>query len=173
MVKINQFINWVNLLSTITGKSASLIIYPLMFSLLYEVIARYVFNSPTVWAYDISYMLYGTYFIIGAAYVQLLNRNIAIDIFSSKFSKRKHAIIYTIGYLIFLFPVLIALFWKGIDNAYLSYLQQERSTYSSWEPLLWIFKSMLPIGIFFLLLQAICDFCKYVNLSLGGDNYER
>ena len=37
-------------------------------SLVYEVVARYVFDSPTLWAYDMTFMFYGSFFMLGAAY---------------------------------------------------------------------------------------------------------
>lgn len=34
----------------------------------YEVVARYLFRAPTPWAFDLSYMLYGTIFMMAGAY---------------------------------------------------------------------------------------------------------
>ena len=39
----------------------------MVLSLCYEVVARYVFNAPTQWAYDMTFMLYGSFFMLGAA----------------------------------------------------------------------------------------------------------
>ena len=36
--------------------------------MVYEVFARYYFTAPTVWAYDMSRMIYGAMFVLGAAY---------------------------------------------------------------------------------------------------------
>jgi len=52
----------------LSGKIFMLMIFPLIGGLTYEVIARYVFDAPTKWAYDTSYMLYGSHFMLGAAY---------------------------------------------------------------------------------------------------------
>ena len=55
----------------------------------YEVIARYVFNAPTIWAFDVTYMLYGTLFMLGAAYALHKGAHIRTDFFWEQFSIRK------------------------------------------------------------------------------------
>ena len=47
---------------------------PLVLAVAYEVIARYFFNAPTIWAYDVTYMLYAAIFMLGAAYALHLGR---------------------------------------------------------------------------------------------------
>ncbi len=48
-------------------------------SLVWEVVARYCFNAPTVWAYDMTFMLYGTFFMLGSAYTLLRGGHIRTD----------------------------------------------------------------------------------------------
>ena len=60
---------WIRTIDTISvrfGVLLSWLTVPLMLSMVYEVVARYLFTAPTVWAYDISRMLYGE---IGRAHV--------------------------------------------------------------------------------------------------------
>ena len=40
-----------------TGKLVAWFAVVLMFAIVYHVFMRYVFNAPTVWAYDVTYML--------------------------------------------------------------------------------------------------------------------
>ena len=51
-----------------SGRLAAWLILPMVLSLCYEVVSRYVFNAPTQWAYDMTFMLYGSFFMLGAAY---------------------------------------------------------------------------------------------------------
>ena len=44
----------------VCGKVVAWLIVPMVLSLCYEVVARYVFNAPTQWAYDMTFMLYGS-----------------------------------------------------------------------------------------------------------------
>jgi TRAP-type mannitol/chloroaromatic compound transport system permease small subunit len=50
-----------------TGTWVAWLNVPLVLIVSYEVFARYLFNAPTMWSFDLTYMLYGNIFILGAA----------------------------------------------------------------------------------------------------------
>ena len=77
---------------------------PLVGAVTYEVIARYVFNAPTIWAFDVTYMLYGTLFMLGAAYALHKGAHIRTDFFWEQFSTRKKGWIDSLSYVLFFFP---------------------------------------------------------------------
>ena len=64
-----------------SGKAFAWLIIPMVLCLVYEVFARYLFNAPTLWAYDMTYMLYGTHFMLGAAYTLAMQGHIRTDFF--------------------------------------------------------------------------------------------
>ena len=51
-------------LSTVVGQTFAWCILLLTGAVVYEVIARYAFRAPTNWGYDVSYILYGTLFMM-------------------------------------------------------------------------------------------------------------
>jgi TRAP-type mannitol/chloroaromatic compound transport system permease small subunit len=51
----------------------------LMFMIVHHVIMRYVFRSPTFWAYDLTYMLYGSAFMLGTAAALLYGAHVRTD----------------------------------------------------------------------------------------------
>ena len=50
------------------GNVVCWLVIPLTFAMVYEVLARKLFNAPTMWAYDMSRFLYGALFMLGAGY---------------------------------------------------------------------------------------------------------
>ncbi len=78
IVRLVQNIDKVALLS---GSIVSWLILPMMCALVYEVVARYFFNAPTIWAYDVTFITYGTFFMLGAAYTLQRNGHIRTDSF--------------------------------------------------------------------------------------------
>jgi len=74
--KIDQFTLWV-------GKFVGWMLIPMILSLAYEVVARYAFGKPTIWAYDMTFMLYGSFFMLGASYT-LRKKVIYVQICSTK-----------------------------------------------------------------------------------------
>jgi len=134
----------------------------LVFELVYDTIARYVFNAPTKWSFDVSYMLYSLLFMLGGAYTLLDKEHIRVDILYNNFSKRKKAIADIIGYILFFFPAIGGIFVYGIIFAHDSWSILEHCTKSYWSPPIYPFKSLISIGVFFLLLQGIAEFIRAI-----------
>jgi TRAP-type mannitol/chloroaromatic compound transport system permease small subunit len=87
------------------GLISSWLVAILIFVILYEVIARYVFNSPTQWAFGTFTKLGGAIVVMGWAYAQRHNSHVRMDIFYVRFSARKRAFIDIIGTALFFFPI--------------------------------------------------------------------
>ena len=77
---------------------------PLVAAVAYEVFARYLFNAPTIWSFDLTYMLYGALFMLGAAYALHKGAHIRTDFFWDNFSPRTKGLIDSISYVVFFFP---------------------------------------------------------------------
>ena len=84
----------------------------MVLGLTYEVVARYLFNAPTVWAYDMTFMLYGTFFMLGSAYTLMRKGHIRTDTFYGNWSPRVQGAVDAVCYAI-LFPALIIFLWVG------------------------------------------------------------
>jgi TRAP-type mannitol/chloroaromatic compound transport system permease small subunit len=131
---------------------------------------RYVFNSPTKWVFDISYMLGGSFFWLGAGYTMLKKGHIRIDIFYRKLSVRNQALTDIFFMLIFFFPLWGLLFYKLIPYIYLSWITNERSMQGFWMPIIYPFKTVMIIGVGLLLIQGIAEFMKSVLVLKNGEN---
>jgi len=139
----------------------------------YEIIARYAFNSPTKWAFDISYMIGGTFFLFGEAYALKHQRHVRIDIFYARFSPRTQASIDALFYLLFFFPLWIGMLIYLYPYVQFSWQVRERSMQSYWQPLIYPFKALMPIGVLLLALQGAADFLRRLVIIFGkGDVHE-
>lgn len=166
-MKKNITLPVISSISEWSGKIAAFIIIPNVLALVYEVVARYVFNKPTIWSYEVTYFLYASHFMLGAAYTLKYHRHIKVDVFYSRLSHRKQAIIDTIGYAVLFFPAIIVLIYGGIGLVQDSVLMNERSSITAWQPILWPFKAMLPIAFVLLLLQGIEEFVNSLMIAVG------
>src|ERR671925_1620885 len=72
---------------------------PLVLAVTYEVVARYVFNAPTIWAFDVTYMLYSAIFMLGAAYALHKGAHIRTDFFYEKWTAKTKGMVDSISYL--------------------------------------------------------------------------
>src|SRR5919109_5226586 len=106
---LRKTITIVDAFSEWSGKTVAWLILPLVFGLTYEGFARYLFNAPTLWAYDVSYMLYGALFMLGAHYTLMKGAHIRTDMLWEKFTPRTKGTIDAVAYIFFFFPAMILL----------------------------------------------------------------
>jgi TRAP-type mannitol/chloroaromatic compound transport system permease small subunit len=91
----------------LTGTLVAWLNVPLVVVVAWEVISRYVFDAPTIWSFDLTYMFYGTVFMLGAAYALHKGAHIRTDFFFEQWSVRTKGLIDSIAYVVFFFPALI------------------------------------------------------------------
>lgn len=152
-----------------SGKIVGWLIIPLIFGLTYEVIARYGFNSPTVWAFDFSYMIYGSLFMLGAVYTLRKNGHIRTDMLYDRWSPRRQGWVNAISYLFLFFPGMILFFISGLDAAIHSWAILEKSDFSPWRPPLYPFKTIIPLTALMLIFQGISQFIKSLYAVFKGE----
>lgn len=142
------------------GRIVALFVVPIIAAMVYEVIARKFFVAPTLWAFDMSRMLYGTSFMLGAAYVLMRGLHIRADFLYRGFSVRTQGTVDLVLYILLFMPGMIFLLWAGYEFALKSFFQNERAGDSTWAPIVWPVKICLAVGVFFLLLQGIAEILK-------------
>jgi len=159
MVKVIRGIDW---LTDRSGKVLAWLCFPLILALVYEVTARYLFKAPTEWAYDVTYMLYGTIFMLGAAFTLLKKAHIRTDLFYNKWTPRTQGFIDTVMYLLLYFPGIIFFLVAGWDYAAHSWVTGEHTSLSPWRPIIYPFKAVIPVTAFLLLVQGVSELLKSV-----------
>jgi TRAP-type mannitol/chloroaromatic compound transport system permease small subunit len=169
MTALEKIIKFIDAVSDRSGRIVGWIAVPMIISLIYEVFARYIFHRPTIWSYEITYMIYGTHFLLGAAYTLRVKGHIRIDLLYMRFSKRGRALIDVIGYLVIFFPVMFALVVASYDMAKDAYMIMEVSQFTPWQPILWPFKSVICLGFSLLILQGIAEFIRSVVTLIRGE----
>jgi len=155
-----------------TGTLVAWLNVPLALAVTYEVVARYVFNSPTIWAYDVSYMLYGTIFMLGAAYALHKGAHIRTDFFFEQWSVRTRGVIDSVAYLGFFFPSLILFLVVSWGEGWYAFTINEVSEQTPWRPILWPLKMVVPLTCLLLLIQGVSETIKCVYAARTGIELE-
>jgi TRAP-type mannitol/chloroaromatic compound transport system permease small subunit len=166
LVRAIRFFDGVSLWS---GRIVAWLILPMVMSLVWEVVARYVFNAPTVWAYDMTYMLYGSFFMLGSAYTLLRGKHIRTDIFYGRWSTRRQGLVDAACYLIVFFPPLLALLYVTWDYFWVSFLRGERVVSSAWMPVIYPLKFAMPVTCILLLLQGTAELLRSIHAARSGE----
>jgi len=165
---MSSIIVTIDTISLWTGRVVAWLTLPLMLVIVYEVTARYLFTAPTRWAYDISRMLYGAMFVLGAAYALSKGVHIRADFIYRRWSAKTQGWVDTLLYLVCYFPTMGIFLWVSTEWAWISLSRGERGTDTAWMPLLGPLKSCVPIGIAFLILQGISELLKSVHAARKG-----
>lgn len=112
----------------------------------YEVIARYVFNAPTVWSYDVSYMLGGGMIVLGGAYLILREGHVRIDTFYGRLTTRQQLVLDIILCLLCFFPMVVILAKSSLHYAYRAWIFDEVSGIGIWRPPLFPFRATIFVA---------------------------
>ena len=151
-----------------TGTLVAWLNIPMVLVVAYEVVSRYAFDSPTVWSFDLTYMLYGTVFMLGAAYALHKGAHIRTDFFFEKWSIRTQGMIDSIAYIVFFFPSLILFLWVSGGEGWYSFQIGETSEQTPWRPILWPYKMVVPATCLLLMIQGISETIKSFHAARTG-----
>jgi TRAP-type mannitol/chloroaromatic compound transport system permease small subunit len=152
---IERFAEW-------TGRITAWLIIPMTIAVTWEVIARHFFRAPTIWAFDVTYMLYGTHFMLGTAFTLMRIGHVRTDMLYQNWSVRRQNWIDAIGYLGFFFPAMLLLFYFGWQEFYHAFQIGETSDASPWRPIVWPFKGVIPLTALLLLVQGVAELLKSI-----------
>ena len=158
----------VDRLSAAVGKGCAYLILLLTALICFEVASRYLFNRPTNWIFDASYMCYGVLFMMAGAYTLSRNGHVRGDFLYGYFPPRLQAGLDLALYLLFFLPGVCALVYAGADFAGDAWRLREHSSVSSDGPPLYHFKTVIPIAGGFLLLQGLVEMARCILCLKDG-----
>ncbi len=151
-----------------TGKFSSYLMPALVIAICYDIVMRYVFNKPTHWAFEVTYMTYGAYSVLGVAYCQALKTHVRMDLLYARLSPRMQAVVEAICYVLLFFPLLLVLTYKCGEHGLWTLSSGERSSVSVWRPHLWPFKLAITFGFLLFLFQGLVDFLRTLEKLIKG-----
>lgn len=152
-----------------SGRLACFLLVPLVLGLTWEVVARYGFNAPTQWAYDLTFMLYGTFFMLGAAFTLQRKGHVRTDMYYDRWSPRRQAAIDVVCYLVIFIPFVSVFVFTGWGYFWKAFVTGETFVSSAWQPITWPFKLSMPLAGVLLLVQAVSEILKCVHALQFGE----
>jgi len=144
-------------LSAWVGKAFAWTILIMAFGTGYEVFVRYFLRAPTSWSFDVSYIMYGTLFMMAGAYTLSRDGHVRGDVLYRLWPPRVQATVEVTLYFLFFFPAILAFIFAGLEYALDSWGYLEVSVNSPANIPIYQFKTVLPVAAFFLLLQGIAQ----------------
>lgn len=160
------FIRVVSGINSVIGKILRFLLVPLMAIICFDVIARYVFNSPTEWAQELNTYILCFYAILGGGYVMLKGGHVSVELLYDRFSLRTKAVLSCITSVYFFVFVWVVL-WYGWDMAISAFHDRETSgALMDWP--IYPAKFVVPVAALLLLLQGVVKLIFDIETAVTG-----
>lgn len=108
---------WIDRTSLFAGEFVSYWAVIAVFVYYFEVISRYVFGSPTNWAHESMYLMFGMQYLIAGSYAMLTESHVRVDIFYAPMRKTNKAWV-DLATSIFFFIFAGTLMWTSYIFAF-------------------------------------------------------
>jgi TRAP-type mannitol/chloroaromatic compound transport system permease small subunit len=165
---VERYIAFADRLSAWFGKVFAWCILGMTLGVGYEVVVRYAFRAPTPWAFDLSYMLYGTLFMMAGAYTLSRDGHVRGDFLYRLWQPRTQARVEFVLYFLFFFPGVLALIFAGWKYAARSWRYLEVSNMSPANIPVYQLKTVIVAAGILLFLQGIAQVFRCIVCMRTG-----
>ncbi|MEM6840734.1 MAG: TRAP transporter small permease subunit [Bacteroidota bacterium] len=152
LITVSQIIERLN---EAVGRGVAWLTTGLMLVIVYDVAARYLFNTSSAGIVELEWHLFSVIFLLGAAYALKHDRHVRVDVFYQNFSAKRQAWVNLIGTVLFLIPFCVVAAVASWEFTVNSWAIQEGSPDPGGLPARYVVKAAIPLGFILLLLQAI------------------
>ncbi len=163
---MKTFCRVVDSLNQWVGRVSAWLILPLTLIVAMDVVLRYVFNRPTIWSWDITVQLLGVLTMLSGGYVLLVEGHVIVDVFTTRWSRRRRAIIDLMTSAFFFFAIGVMI-WACTDAAWSS-LKARETFPSFYAAPIYQLKIIIVFGALLLFLQGVVKFIHDLNIVLYG-----
>ncbi|MEQ8899418.1 MAG: TRAP transporter small permease subunit [Roseovarius sp.] len=133
-----------------------------VFAYYFEVVARYVFNSPTIWVHEGMFLMFGMQYLIAGAYAAMTDAHVKVDVFYAEWSPLRKAVVdlfTSIFFFIFAGTLLVTGWIFAMDATVVNEI-----SFSEWTIAYWPFKWAIVVGAVLLILQGIAKLARDVEI---------
>jgi TRAP-type mannitol/chloroaromatic compound transport system permease small subunit len=160
--KIEAFIDW-------SGRTVSWLTLFMVIVTFIVVVLRYVFDIGWIGLQESITYLHAMVFLVGAAWAMQQRAHVRVDIFYSRFSVKTRAWIDLLGSLFLLLPVMVFIAWISWEYVSDSWAVLEGSREAGGLPAVYLLKSLILVLALMLILQALVQISRSIQLIKGKD----
>lgn len=161
----------VDSISLTTGNIARWFGFLLILVVVYDVVARYVFDSPTVWGYEVGIALGMSLYCWGYAYTESKHGHVRVDVFYIHMSPRVKAIVDAIGGFLFFIPPIGLVVLASWNKMLWSWDVMEKSVEGYWYPPWYPLRTMVFLGFALLMMQGLANLTRNAYHVIKGRAY--
>ena len=162
-MKIVQIIDRIN--AWVGGAVCWVVVVPVL-TIVFEVVARYFFHSPTRWVAELNMYLLCGYILLGGGYTLLLGGHVKVDVFYASRSAKQKAIVDIVTSVLFFAFVGVLVWQSGVMT--IGSIETGRHSSESMQWPLWPVQTVMIVGAFLMLLQGIAKLIRDIKTVRGG-----
>ena len=117
-------------------------------------------------ALEVQWYLFAAMVLLGAPYTLKMNEHVRVDLVYASVSERKQLWIDTIGFVLFLLPVMVFLTWLSLPFVLIALKSGEVST-NAGGLIVWPVKALIPLGFALMTLQGLSELIKRIAALRG------
>ena len=170
---LESFVRGLTALNRTLYAGASLLLLVIVPVMLFAVVARYGFGSPSSWGLELATLLFGPFFLLGGPYLLHTGGHVNLDLVRRAISPRANRALDLINYpVIALFAIVLLVYaWPFA----LQSVRLGETSYTSWNPAVWPVKLVIPVSLL-LALQALAEWLRVLfgasHLAFDGPDDE-
>ncbi|MBO9452829.1 TRAP transporter small permease subunit [Tropicibacter sp. R16_0] len=166
MTLARRYIAWIDGMNRLIGRVVMYGIFVMMGILLWSSVSK-TFFLPSLWTLEMAQFAMVAYYILGGPYSIQMGSNVRMDLLYGEWSIKRQAWTDALTVLFLIFYLCVMLY-GGYDSLSYSFQYGERSP-TAWRPYLWPIKTIMCVGLFLMLLQAISELLKDILRIRGED----
>jgi len=155
-----RFSNAIALINEWIGRAISWLTVVMVLVTFSIVVLRYVFNTGWIAMQESVIYMHALVFMLGAAYTLNKDGHVRVDIFYSKMSANKKAVVDILGNILFLIPVCIFIYWSSWEYVTDSWELKESSREAGGLPWIYLLKITILLMPALLIIQAIANMAR-------------
>ena len=170
MKRIERTLHIIDVVNEWVGRIFGFLILPITATVVIEVVLRYVFQRPTIWAWEVNVKLMAVMALLAGGYAFVHGRHVKVDLLTSRLSGRARAAIDVITGMFFFFAYGVLIYQSAV-GAWESVLIRETESSLLSSPVYPI-KCLIPIGASLLVLQGLAKFLRDLDVLSHFDDKE-
>ena len=169
---MRKLLRVIDSVSGYTGGLMKWFVYALVLVVVFDVIMRYVFNAPPMWAFDTAVMLGGAIYVLAFTYTHRYGGHVRVDVVYVHLSPRRKAIVDAAGTLFLLFPLMALLIHESFQWMWRAWVIHERFMETYWYPPVAPFRMIVMLGFCLFSLQAVAEFIRNLHFVIKNKPYD-
>ena len=137
----------------------------------FEVVARYIFNAPTIWVHQASFLMFGMQYLLAGAFAYLHGDHVRVDVLYVKLPKRGQAgaDVFTSIFFFICALALLGSSWRFFMDA----VSMFEVTEETWRVQLYPVKGAMVLGAVLLVLAGLSKLLKDLKLFIRAEEAGR